>query len=406
MAQYYPYSLLTKVGTNVPLDEMSFYKILEANDWKCNAAARLRIAERVQVTTSRPKMRPEDFMKLARQAEELGGLKPGEKFEYRNAQGGYSVARVVDLYNLPTDMVNPYLYCFSGIMHAPLYAIEALRFYYKQTGILLPFISSGKEGNKGLFIDLFSRKKGLIRGTEYDSYYRLMSQLIGHEWAYKNYTPCSDTDTEGNLMELYHFAKTEGLKEVTFVMVSGNPFYDKRLLAEWMWQLRQPKYHEVKINLVLAHCPVWYAPNLHAAIPEAPAGSEIALGYIAACLGPLTKDTITFDGKTESPNPERCLMPGVAKANWEIFREVICYHSNMGWPNYQELLYGIPHEEAVANVILADLFARASFNPHMYDVGMKKMLANYTAFLGGSFYEKGLSLEDYLLQTTEKHYFE
>lgn len=335
----------------------------------------------------------------------MGGLKAGQTFEYKNAQGGTLTARVVDLYDQPTDMVNPFLYCFSGVMHALLYAFGTLRFYAKKTGQVLPFISSGKEGNKGLFKDLFYRddEKALIRGTEYDSYYRIMAELAERDWVYENYTKCDDNDTEGNLVELYDFAKSKGLDEVTFVMVSGNPYYDKRLLAEWMWQLRQEKFSEVRINLVLAHCPMWYSYNRYV-IPEAQVGSEIAMGYIAASLGPLYKDTITFDGKTTSERPERYLMPGVAEADWGMFYDLIVNYSNMGWPNYQELLYGIEHETAVENIILSDLFARASFTPADYDSGISMMLEDYKYFLGGG-YDKSQKFEDYLLRTTEKKFF-
>lgn len=383
------------------VSESEFYELLKSNDFKCNAAGRLFMAERVKALKSRPVMWSTSLIK---EAENLGGLKPGVEFEYPNAQGKTSVARVVDLYDLPENMVNPYLYCFSGIMHAPMYAFEALRFFAKKTGQVLPFISSGKEGNKGLFKDLFYRESGLIRGTEYDSYYRIMAELADYDWVYQNYTKCDDDDTEGNLVELYDFAKSKGLEEVTYVMVSGNPYYDKRLLAEWMWQLKQPKFAQVKINLVLAHCPVWYTYNTKA-IPEARIGHEIAMGYIAASLGPLYKDTISFEGKTESEHPERYLMPGVENADWGMFENLIENHSNMGWPNYQELLYGVDHETAVGNIILSDVFARASFSPDDYDRGIFMMLDDYKHFLGGGYDESDQTFGEYLKRTTERKFF-
>ena len=389
--------------SSLNVSEAEFKELLKSNDYKCNAAGRAFMAERVKVLKPR---HTHWSTALFKAAEELGGLKAGHTFEYKNAQGGTSTARVVDLYDLPEGMVNPFLYCFSGVMHAPLYAFEALRFYAKKSGQVLPFISSGKEGNKGLFKDLFYRddEKALIRGTEYDSYYRIMAELADYDWVYENYTTCEDDDTEGNLVELYEFAKSKGLNEVTFVMVSGNPYYDKRLLAEWMWQLRQEKFSEVRINLVLAHCPVWYSYNRYV-IPEAQVGSEIAMGYIAASLGPLYKDTITFDGKTTSERPERYLMPGVAEADWEMFRDLIVNYSNMGWPNYQELLYGIDHKEAVENIILSDIFARASFSAEDYDRGIWAMIDDYKMFLGGGFDPKKETFESYLKGTTEKKFF-
>jgi hypothetical protein len=337
-------------------------------------------------------------------AEKLGGLEPGMTFDYANAQGGTSTARVCSLYDLPKDMVKPYLCGFGGVMTVPLYAMEILRSYAEQTGEVLPFVSCGKEGNKGLFQKLFYRDNGIIRKTEYDSYYKIMSYLAGPEYAYANYKECNDDDTEGNLVELYQFAKEKGLQEITLVLCTGNPFYDKRLLAEWMWQLKQEKFADVKINLVCVHCPVFYSLTQQAVyLPEARI-SEIFNGYIAACLGPLAKDTISFDGKTTSANPERYLMPGVAEADWEMFRELIVDYSNMGWPNYQEDLYGIPHEEAVLNVIIADLFARASYEPQDYDTAILCHIKRYRNFLGGA-YNPQMPLIDYLVNTNDTRFF-
>ena len=383
------------------VSENEFKQLLSSNGYKCNAQGRQFMADHVKVL--KPRSVKWDFS-LFEAAESLGGLKPGTTFEYPNAQGSTSVARVVSLYDLPEDMINPYLYCFSGIMHAPIYAFEVLRFYAKKTGQLLPFISSGKEGNKGLFRDLFYRNEGLIRGTEYNSYYAIMAELADHNWVYANYTKCEDDDTEGNLVELYDFAKSKGLNEVTYVMVSGNPYYDKRLLAEWMWQLKQPKFADVRINLVLVHCTGWYTYNTKA-IPEARIGHEIAMGYISAALGPLYKDTISFDGKTESERPERYLMPGVADADWSMFYDLIVNYSNMGWPNYQELLYGIDHNEAVENIILSDLFARASFTTQDYDQGICMMLYYYKNFLGERYDSSVQTFAEYLIGTTDKKFF-
>lgn len=383
------------------VSEQEFRQLLASNDYKCNAAGRQFMAERVKVLSSRKRQWSPSLFKYA---EEVGGLPVGSSFEYPNAQGSISVAKVVDVYDLPTNMVNPFLYCFSGVMHAPIYAFEVLRFFAKKTGQILPFISSGKEGNKGLFKDLFERRIGLISSTEYGSYYRIMGQLAERDWVYENYTECQDSDTEGNLVELYNFAKSKKLQEVTYIMVSGNPYYDKRLLAEWMWQLKQPKFSAVKINLVLVHCPVWYSGNEYA-IPEARAGHEIALGYIAAALGPLCKDTIGFDGKTKSKHPERYLMPDVLNADWEKLRDLIVNYSNMGWPDYQELLYGINHETAVENIILSDLFARASFRRWDYDRGIYVMIDDYREFLGGAYDPETQTFGEYLRSTTENRLF-
>jgi len=394
MANYFQYLNVT---------EKEFYDLLESNNYACNAKGRAFMAERVQVLRPRPLKAVSSYM--FKEAEKLGGLEPGQTFEYPNAQGGKSVARVCSLYELPPNMKNPFGYIFSGVMTAPFFGFEMFRFYYKKTKQVMPFISSGKEGNKGLFKDLFYRDAEpgiLIRKTEYDSYYAIMSVLGDKKWVYQNYTPCEDDDTAGNLVELYDFAKSKGLEEVTFVIVSGNPFYDKRLLAEWMWQLKDEKFKDVKINLVLCHCPLFYTSQWQA-VPEARL-TEIFLGYIAASLGPLAKDTISFDGETESARPERYLMPGVTDANWGLFRNVIVDHSNMGWPNYQEILYGIDHKTAVANIILSDLFARASFSAKDYDRGIWGHITRYQKFLGGVHNPKQ-NFGDYLESTTDKRYF-
>lgn len=386
----------------VDTNREQFFDLLKSNEFKCNAAGRRFMAERVKVSKSRPVTVDMDTL---RYAEEIGGLKPGSEFKYPNAQGGTSKAVVCSLYDLPKNMIHPFLYCFSGMMTAPLFAFEILRFYAKQTGRVLPFLSSGKEGNKGLFQKLFYREEGLIRKTEYDTYYKLMSLLTGTQYAYRNYTPCEDDDSEGNLIEIYNFAVSQGLKEVTFVICSGNPFYDKRLLAEWMWQLKQEKFAAVKVNLALAHCPI-FLPKTLAAVPEAKI-SEIYLGYIAASLGPLKKDTVRFNGVTKSAKPERYTMPGVFGADWEKFRDIIVNYSNMGWPNYQEILYGIDHEEAVANIILSDLFARASYTPEEYDRGITSLLGAYADFIGGAYTPCSHGkFRNFLQNTPDARYFE
>ena len=374
-----------------------FMAWLSENDFKCNAAGRNFMAERVKVIAPRPVTVDEATLD---KAEELGSFLEGSVFEYTNADGKIATVRVCSLYNLPKNMENPYLYCFGGVMTAPFYAFEILRFYAKQTGKLLPFVSSGKEGNKGLFNKLFYRDYGLIRKTEYDSYYAIMARMSEHRWLYSQYETFNDDTTEGNLMEMYRFAKDRGIGTITLILCTGNPYYDKRLVAEWMWLLKNSAYASVKINLVVAHCPRFISESI--AIPEARI-SEIYLGYIAACLGPLRKDTITLDGKTQSEKPERYLMPGVKETDWTDFRDIIVNHSNMGWPNYQEIIYGIPHQEAVANIILSDLFARASYTPQDYDRGIDDMLQLYIRFLGGPFVKGDFC--KYLRNTVDKRFF-
>ena len=387
---------------NLSVSRKELWALLKQRDFTCNAATRQYIAERVEVLKPRNVFFSPSVIDAA---EKLGGLEPGMTFDYPNAQGCMSTARVCSLYDLPKDMVNPYLCILGGHQLAAFYAMEILRFYAKQIGIVLPAVTTGKEGNKGLFQKLFYRKSGLIIRTEYYAYSKTLSLLTSDEYAFANYKECDDTDTEGNLIELYQFAKEKELKEITLVLCTGNPFYDKRLLAEWMWQLKQDKFADVKINLVCAHCPVFYSlTKMSLYVPEARI-SEIFNGYLAACLGPLTKDTVDFDGKKNSARPERYLMPDVKEADWEMFRELIVDYSNMGWNNYQELLYGIPHEEAVMNVIISHLFAWNSYTPGDYDYGMICHMERYHRFLGGSC-GADQSLLDYLVNTNETKFFE
>lgn len=369
-------------------------------DNKCNAPVREALNKRVKVLINRP---INVSLKTIQKAEELGGLKPGEEFTYPNAQGGFSKARVCSLTNLPKDMINPHIWCGGGFMLAPFYAYEILRFYAMQTDELLPFVSTGKEGNKGLFKKLFYRDHGIISKTEYDAYYNIMARMSDRMWLQTNYDQFEDTTTQGNLVELFNFANNRGFKEITFVICTGNPFYDKRLLAEWMYQLKNPQFAEVKINLVLAHCPCFLTFN-RISVPEARL-TEIFLGYLAASISPLPKDTITFDGETASKNPERYLMPGVENADWEEFRDIIVYFNNMGWNNYQEQIYGIPHDEAVANIILADLFARNSYTADEYDYGIEGHIYRYTSFLGESYNPMKQSFLEYLKSTNPQPFF-
>jgi len=382
------------------VDRPEMMAILKQFDFKCNAPVREAVRQRVKVLGQPP---INISLRTIQKAEDLGGLKPGEEFTYPNAQGGFSTVRVCSLTNLPKDMVNPHIWCGGGQMLAALYAYEITRFYAMQTDTELPVVSTGKEGNKGLFKPLFYRENGIISRTEYDSYYRILARLGDPNWANANYEECEDTDTEGNLVELYDFAKSHNFKEITYVICTGNPFYDNRLVTEWTLQLKNEKFAEVKINLVVAHCPLFLTFN-RISIPEARM-SQIFLGYIAACLGPLMKDTITLDGQTTSARPERYLGRGVAEADWNEFYDIIVYHNNMGWNNYLELLYGIPHEEAVEKIILADLFAFNSYTPQEYDQGIMGHISRYQSYLGGAFNPLKETHLEYLKRTNPKPFF-
>lgn len=371
-------------------------RLLEENNYKCNADGRAYVAERM------PKLKKrtfdEDlFMQALEEAEKIGGCRPGTKYRYVDARGENAVAKVCSLYKLPSRMVNPYLVVFSGMMTAPIYAMEILRFYAKQHDELLPLVAIGKGGNKGLYESVFNRQEGIMIGSEYGAYLNMLEMMAPSGYVRQNEKVFTDMDTEGNLYELYRFAQEQNLDEVTYVLCTGNFSYDKRLLAEWMLMLKRPEFAGVKINIVLAHCPLC----LNFQVPEGHL-SEIMLGYIAASIGPLMKDTISFDGKTSSEHPERYLMPGVANAKWHLVQDIISEYSNMGWPNYMEILYGEDHKVAVAKIILSDLLAKNSFTPEMYDRGIQQDITNYQSLVGKYY---GGSFLRYLKNTIDYEFF-
>ncbi|MBQ8630324.1 MAG: hypothetical protein IJ479_01235 [Alphaproteobacteria bacterium] len=371
------------------------HQLLNENGYKCNADGRKFMYENMPAIT--PRNIGNDWKRILQYAEKVGGFSHGAYFSYRNAQNEVGAATAHNLYNLPSGMTNPILVCFGGMMTAPLFAMEILRFYAKQHNQLLPFLAIGKEGNKGLFEKVFNRKNGIIIQTEYQAYLNIMEKMAPSDYVRANEQAFQDTDTAGNLIELYNFAKKQGMKEVTYILCTGNPFYDKRLFAEWLLMLKDEKFSEVKINLVIAHCPLF----LDAHVPEGHL-SELLLGYAAASIGPLMKDTISFDGQTSSSKPERYLMPGMQETDWEQFRNLICHFSNMGWPNYQEILYGVEHKEAVANIIISDLQARQSFTAQDYDNGILADIADYQKVIGK--YESG-DFKEYLKNTPDTPYF-
>ncbi len=349
---------------------------LRKNEFKCGADVRTSIAKKIKETMGLPlpnQLNIKDWAPVIDYATEVGGAKHGSEYNYRNAQGGVSTAKVYDLYQIPKEVVNPILVCFSGYMPAAVYTLEVFRSYRVKYGRGISLFVTGQGGNKGLFADVFNRETGLMVKTEAEAYMRAMEEVIGFDWVRKYQRQVTDTDTKGNFGEMYQLAKKKRWDEVTFILCSGQPWYTKRLLAEGMLEFAKPQYADVKVNLVVLDCPL----TLDSSTPEGHL-SEIMLGYIAASLGPLTKDTtpLTTDSEPDFTK-ERYLLPGVAEANWEMFKELITCYSNMGWPNYQELLYGVAHEEAVYNIIMADLRARASFTPEMYDRALTEDIKTY-----------------------------
>ena len=348
-------------------------ELLSANGYKCNADGRAFVAENISSLPAPHNLTLEKWAPVIKAAIKVGGCKHGTEYRYQNAQGTVSTSRVFDLYQIPGDLINPVLVCFSGYMPAAFYALEARRVYKSTHRKHLPLFFTGKGGNKGLFSNVFNRDSGIMVKTEAEAYIRTMEQ-VNRLFVVENPQEVNDTDTRGNFGEMYQMAKSKGLDEVTFILCSGQPWYTKRLLAEGMLEFGRPEYADIKINLVVLDCPL----TLNFLTPEGHL-SEIMLGYIAASLGPLTKDTCPLNEPDFSK--ERYLLPGVAEADWSVFEELITYYSNMGWPNYQELLYGVDHETAVYNIIEADLRARNSFTPEGYDQAIERDARMYSHFL-------------------------
>lgn len=351
----------------------SVQDFLVGNGFSCNANARMTIAEKIKMSFGLPEPNTFDLKKwlpVIESAIKVGGCSHGSEYNYRNAQGSMSVAKVYDLYKIPEDLVNPFLVCFSGYMPAAFCALDAFQAYKEKYGKSIPLVATGEGGNKGLFADVFNRLEGIVVKTEAEAYMRIMSNVLDEDIVRKYQRKVSDTDTKGNFVELYQLARSQGLKEATFVLCSGQPWYTKRLLAEGMLEFGKQEYADIKVNLVVLNCPL----ILDSAFPEGHL-SELMLGYIAASLGPLAKDTCLLEEPDFSK--ERYLLLGAEEVDWSVFEELITYYSNMGWPNYQELLYGVDHETAVYNIIMADLRARASFSAEMYDEAVNCDLARY-----------------------------
>lgn len=373
--------------------------LLAENGWKCNADGRRYVAERINHSFSPRNLRLKKWRHVLKYAEQVGGCRPGTSFDYINAQKEIVAAEVFDLYDIPSGLKNPFVVCFSGFMTAHLYTMEAVRFYAKTHGQLLPIYCVGKEGNKGLFKQVFDRTDGLMVQTEAEAYLRPLSLLAPKLWVRLYQRAVEDTDTKGNFSEMYNLAKALGLDEATFLLCSGNFSYDKRLLAEGMLELAKPEYADIKINLAVLHCPMC----LNLSVPEGHL-SELLLGYVAASLGPMLKDTTPLSTDILPDfTKERYLLPETEDEDWGCFRELITEYSNMGWPNYQELIYGIDHETAVENIILADLHARSSFSPEGYDEALRADIKKYQEFVGE--YKQGTPFLEFLINSPDEGFF-
>ncbi len=352
--------------------------LLDQSGYKCNAEIRMLISNKVENKFYPDRFKPtlKEWANVIEYAIEVGGATHGTSYQYRNAQGGVSEAKVYDLYKIPEGLVNPMLVCFSGYVPAAFYALEAYRAYKVKYGVELPIFTTGKGGNKGLFEKVFNEEEGFMVDTEAEMYMRIMEQFLDSDTVRQNQRAVADMDTKRNFSEMYQLAKAKGWSEITLILCSGQPWYTKRLLAEGMLEYGKPEYSDVKVNLVVLDCPL----TVGMSIPDGMV-SEVMLGYIAASIGPLTKDTTSLVINDPDFSKERYLLPGVAEADWSVFEELITHYSNMGWPNYQELLYDVDHKTAVYNIIMADLRARFSFNKEVYESGIRAEIHLYRRFL-------------------------
>ncbi|MFI3241080.1 MAG: hypothetical protein R3Y43_00770 [Alphaproteobacteria bacterium] len=327
----------------------------------CNADARrafLRYCEALGVVVP-PRSKFNQKEEVAA-AYEVGSLMPGSEFVYPTNYG-YMTASVVDVNTkLQKSTVPTYLVCFSGHQVAHLHTAEV---YYLNDDRVDGVLAIGKCGNKGLLETVYNREEGTMVWAEYEGYLRLLDQMLPEGVARANQQICEDTDTQGNFDEMYKFAKAKGLNRVRFVLCTGNPFYERRLLAELMLWLKS-NAKDVEMEIVVSHLPLKTDFNVY----DGKMGEEMFFGYIAAGIGPLTKDTITIQGKTNSANPERYASKAISGFDWTRVQNIITYYSNMGWPNYQELLYGVPHDEAVENILISHVYAYLSFTPEDYDM--------------------------------------
>ena len=130
----------------------SIYTLLQASNFACNAHARSTMADFITEAFGLPephKLNLEEWAPVIEYAIEVSGAKHGTEYQYRNAQGSTSTAKVIDLYAIPDTLVNPFLICFSGYMPAALYTLEAYRAYMAKYGKELSLFATGQGGNKG-----------------------------------------------------------------------------------------------------------------------------------------------------------------------------------------------------------------------------------------------------------------
>lgn len=297
---------------NISVSEEAFKNLLVSTNYN-----RSLVGSKVEALAPRPI--PNEARTWLKKAAEIGGLKPGDTFAYATPLGE-NTAKVVSLYDIPEEMVNPFLVCLPGSRATPIFCMEALRFYAKKTGKLLPFLALARE----------QWVMELMSPADYVRKYQLDTEKLG-------------------VKELHHFAKQQHLKEVTCCLISGATWEEKLTLAKAMLELCS--IEDIKINIVLIHCPL----RLNGYLPETSV-SEASLRSAASAIGSLMHDTITFDGTVaSSATPDKYLMPGIVDADWADVKDLIANYADMP---YAIKLYGTNHQKAMTHVILADIFGK------------------------------------------------
>jgi len=311
-------------------------------------------------------------------AEEYGGIEVNQRFNYPNAQNTTSTAITCTIDGVP-KVKNPFVVALSGSITAPLYALDVIRHYAKKYNQLLPFIAVGNHDT--LFSKLYKRDKGIVTKSEADAYCNIMSMLSPECYANKYRQDLDDIFYNENLRGLYAFAKLRGFDEVSFILCSGQPWYDKRLLGKWMYMLQHWDFKDVKVNLVLVHCPAW----LNGHTPDNQI-SKISLARVANSIGILTHRTAKLDGKSEivSPlSPQRYVIKqGLPKQNYCMFEQVIKHYNALGLPVYSSTMFNTKFKQAVEDMFLAYLYAYESYTPEEYEDGIRRDIAFYQNTVG------------------------
>ena len=307
-------------------------------------------------------------------AQEIGGLCPNQTFTYPNAQGSYSTAITCSINGVPR-LKNPFVVAHHGLVTAPLYALDVIRYYAKKYHELLPFIAIGK--HNVIFDKLYNRNSGIICKSEANAYYNIMSMLAPESYARKYQKATEANFYVDNIEGLYYFAKAQGLDEISLILCSGQSSSDKAILSRWMYMLKDDKFADIKINLALVICPMWLKGNT----PDN-YQSEISLSRQACNIGEMMQDTITFDGQTKSSSPKRYSLQSTAKSYFKAFEYIIKNYNCFGHPLHSHELYGTNFKDAVEEVFKACLWADASFVPEDYENGIKIDIAEYKSIVG------------------------